>query len=145
MRTRKEILTTIVVALITGLNLYNLERPVPEPQEAYDNYAYSYLLYLSLSFLAIIGCYALGKPTRITKALLIVNAGAFLLLGVKSYFRISHKHNEYDITFLGCAFIIAAYYLLSNRSGLWPIIKAILNQIYMRWPTRSQRGKPGSS
>ena len=145
MKRKGQIFTTIVVFLVTVLNLYNMEREVPATQKAYDDYAYSYLLFMAASFVALICCYATRTPNRLTKALLIINAGAFILLGVKSYFHVAHKHNHYDITFLGCAIIIALYYLLSKHTNAFAFLKAILNQIYMRWPTKTRTRKPGSS
>lgn len=139
----KSISVTAAVILVTALNLYNLERSAPsrdQPQELYDNYAYGYLMYIGISFFVLCLSYFSGYSNRIIKACLIVNVGQFIILAVKSYFHLSYKNNYYDHTFLGCIIIFAAYYLLSKHTrNIFISFKAILNQLYMRWPKKSQK------
>lgn len=130
----KEIGVSLAVLFFTALNIYNLERPVPADDKAYENYAYQYLMYVSASFIIIMFCYAIGRINRLIKALLIVNTGAFLMLFFKSYYHVSGKHNFYDITILGCFVIAAISYLISKHlNDILIIIKAVLNQLHMKW------------
>lgn len=134
MKKLKEIGVSLAVLLFTALNIYNLERPVPVDDKSYENYAYQYLMYMSASFIIIMLCYASGKINRFIKALLIVNTGAFLILFFKSYCHMSYKHNFYDITILGCFVILAFSYLISKHlKDILIIIKAVLNQLHMKW------------
>lgn len=130
----KEIGVSVAVLLFTVLNIYNLERAVPIGDRAYDNYAYQYLMYMSASFIIIMFCYVIGRINRFIKALLIINTGAFLILFFKSYYHLSYKHNFYDITILGCFVIAAISYLISKHlNDILIIIKAVLNQLHMKW------------
>lgn len=143
MKKLKEIGVSVAVLLFTVLNIYNLERTIPESDTAYANYAYQFHTYISLGFVMIMCCYASGVMNRVIKALLIFNVGVYLYFGVKSVFHLTYKHNYYDWTILGCVVIVSLSYLISKHiNTILIVIKAVLNKLYMRWPNKKNQGSP---
>ena len=144
MKNAKNIISTVAVIFITALNIYTIERPIPLTDPEYSNYAYSYLFSLSLSFIVLSLCYLFKGSTRLLNSALIVNAGAFSVLGGKALFHVAYKHNYYDWTFYGCYIIIACYYLAGrNKSYIFIFVKTVINKIYMKWPI-SRRNRDSS-
>lgn len=139
----KQIFSSITVALITVILMWNTQREIPpDERDLYANYIHSYwfLIFLSIALLSVVNL--LAYKNRLIESCYITLIGVCISMCWKSLNHTLSTNNYYDITLIGLFMCVSLIYFIKPFwKDLLTLFKGLSNQIYMACQQHRMKGK----